>query len=218
MPADYRFIVHKSVEEFLNTLDTDMVGRVVGESTSTKFLFAVDPGCSRKVPRWEYVVTQLGEGVIVAQVHTATAYSALLQKDIEYKALQRLASGEIEAPKHWRLATVLTYVENHWDSKLQVSTPKHPVLPGTPVYIAPDQLIEKLYAKEGEGLYVGNLVTRRSVCVKLSIAGFRRHSYYSTDRGGEKLSSRRFDGRAASQRRYDNSFGPPCRLCQNGRS
>jgi DNA helicase HerA-like ATPase len=175
MPADYRFIVHKSVEEFLNTLDTDMVGRVVGESTSTKFLFAVDPGCSRKVPRWEYVVTQLGEGVIVAQVHTATAYSALLQKEIEYKALQRLASGEIETPKHWRLATVLTYVENHWDGRPQVSTPKHPVLPGSPVYIAPDQLIEKLYAKEGEGLYVGNLVTRRSVCVKLSIAGFRRH-------------------------------------------
>jgi DNA helicase HerA-like ATPase len=175
MPANYRFTVYKGVEEFLKKLETEIVGRVVGESTSTRFLFAVDPGCSRKMPRWEYAMTQLGEGVVVAQVHSATAYSALLQKDIEYKALQRLASGEIEAPKHWRLATVLAYVENLWDSRPSISTPKHPVLPGSPVYIAPDQLIEKLYAKEGEGLYVGNLVTRRTVGVKLSIAGFRRH-------------------------------------------
>jgi len=175
MRANYRFTVARSVDDFLKILDTDIVGRVVGESTSTKFLFAVDPGCSSRVPRWEYVMTQLGEGVIVAQVHTATAYSALLQKDIEYKALQRLASGDIEAPKHWRLATVLAYVENLWDSRPNISTPKHPVLPGSPVYMAPDQLIERLYAKEGEGLNIGNLVTRPTVGVKLSTAGFRRH-------------------------------------------
>ncbi|MEM1766641.1 MAG: ATP-binding protein [Candidatus Bathyarchaeia archaeon] len=152
------------------------IGIVVGESSPSSFVFAVHPSLNDKVPRWEFVIAPLAEGFILAQIRGVISYSSLLKKELEYQALTRLTSRFIEECKHWREARVLAYIEDlNSASSTTCKRVKYAVTPGTKVYLAPDDLLTRVYSGSGKTLYVGHLVTRHTVKVNLSVSGFRRH-------------------------------------------
>ncbi|MEM1948784.1 MAG: ATP-binding protein [Candidatus Caldarchaeum sp.] len=152
------------------------VGIVVGESSPSSFVFSVHPRLSSKVPRWEYIVAPLEDGLVIAQVRGVASYSSLLRKDVDYEVLTRLTQKLVEECKHWRHAQVIAYVDD-LDTVQQSSYTRvrHSIPPGTKVYLAPERLLSEIYSGKGKRLSVGSLTTRPDVDIGLSVSGFRRH-------------------------------------------
>jgi len=170
--------VLSDLERFFGALKE--VGVVIGEAKPLSFIFIIKPELSYTVPVWEYVITPLNKGVVVAQIQNAVSLSSILNRELEFSAVSKLISTEIEELKHLREAKVLACIEDIEkfmnDSSLEVTyRPRYVVHPASPVFLAPRTLLERLYAGREKTIYVGNLVTREDVKVHFSIRGFMRH-------------------------------------------
>jgi DNA helicase HerA-like ATPase len=170
--------VLSNLERFFGALKE--VGVVIGEAKPLSFIFIIKPELSYTVPVWEYVVTPLDKGIVVAQIQNAVSLSSILNRELEFSAVSKLISTEIEELKHLREAKVLAYIEDierfmNDDSVEVTYRPRYVVHPASPVFLAPKPLLERLYAGRGKTIYVGNLVTREDVKAYFSIRGFMRH-------------------------------------------
>jgi DNA helicase HerA-like ATPase len=158
-----------------NTLEE--IGIIVGEASSSEFLFSSKPEVMP--PRWEYVVVFSLEDVgvikevpVVAQVQGIISASQALTKELEFDITKKLVESGIADKKVWGKARVLGYINENGE----VSQPRKAVMPGKPVFKAPQDLLEKFYSfPKEEAIHVGHLITRSDVQVFLSLRGFRRH-------------------------------------------
>lgn len=158
-----------------------LVGRIVEEATPESFVFVA----SREAcpPKYEYVTVRSrelvggneGEVHVLAQVTKVFSRSAAYSSDLDLEALQRVYQVGIDDANLLCKARVLGFIAEE-DGRKTVLMPRRALLPGNPVYLAPDELVREFFSYDPEeGLRVGCLVTRPSVDVYLSVNGFRRH-------------------------------------------
>lgn len=154
------------------------VGVVIGEASSTEFLFSSRP--DEMPSRWEYVLTYSNEDIegkptqveVVAQIERIMSASQALTKELDYSIIEKIIEAGLADRRVWGKARVLGYLTEDGDLR----QPKKAVMPGKPVYIAPAELLKRFYSyPEDEALNIGYLITRSEVPVSLSIKGFRRH-------------------------------------------
>lgn len=155
----------------------EKIGVVTGESTHVEFYFAVEDG---KMPQvWDYVVVPSNELIdeeekrvlVLGQITSIIAYSPGLTEYVPYSVAEKLKDAEIIEPRNLAKVKILGFLHNG-----TVLMPRRTIYPGTYVYLAPDDVLTGVYSyPEEEGLYIGNLITRPSVKVNLTIRGFRRH-------------------------------------------
>ncbi len=148
------------------------VGRVVGRASPASF-FIRSSGSSP--PALEYLTYKLnepegGEVDVVAQVVEPVSESKVLTEYSEDEAMDKIVEMNLDSPYHYAEVRVLGYLARDGTVKL----PRSPPEPGTPVYIAGDDLLKKLYFSE-RGIEVGHLLGRENVKVTFDLNGFRRH-------------------------------------------
>ena len=157
------------------------VGRIVGEASPETFLFVSQK--EAHPPKYEYVVIRskelVGEAItdveVLAQVVGVTSMSSTYTESLDYEALQRIYHAGIDDANVICRARTLGYMVEE-GRKRRILMPRRAIYPGNPVYLAPDDLVEKFFSyPEEEGLHIGYLISRPRVKVKVSINGFRRH-------------------------------------------
>jgi len=166
-----------------NTRELRTVGFIVSEATSSEFFFISSQ--EEYPPKWEYLLVTGTEYVddalrpveVLAQVEKVISKSDTLTERLDVEQLERMKKAGIEEARAVGVARILGYmVEGDSGMEGRVLMPRRAMIPGNPVYIAPQELLERFFSfPEEEGLYVGNLISRPDVPVKLSVAGFRRH-------------------------------------------
>ena len=157
------------------------VGRIVGEASPETFLFVSQK--EAHPPKYEYVVIRSKELVgetttdveVLAQVVGVASMSSTYTENLDYEALQRIYQAGIDDANVICRARTLGYImeEGH---KRRILMPRRAIYPGNPVYLAPNDLVEKFFSyPEEEGLHIGYLISRPKVKVNISLNGFRRH-------------------------------------------
>jgi len=163
------------IEEVVGSQAKTRLGIVVGEASATEFLFVAE----REVPRWEYVsvfsVEETDEGrkpvEVIAQVHTILSESLALPHSLSFEAAERIVQAGLAENRTIAKARVLGYIHNG-----VVRQPRMAIQPGKEVYEASEEVLRRFYSfSDEEGLFIGNLITRRDVKVSISVNGFRRH-------------------------------------------
>lgn len=156
------------------------IGYVVGESEADRFLFVTDP--LRSPPRLEYVMLEgikekIGASVsqvdLLAQVIKLQAASEIFDQSLTFPETETILKAEYAVtPKILATAQVLGFL----DSAGNIFLPRSAPLPGHPVQIAPDELLERFFTHNiPEGIEVGSLLNRPQVKVKADPNGLRRH-------------------------------------------
>jgi len=157
------------------------VGRIVGEATSTQFIFVSNR--DMYPPKYEYLVVKSREYVdgvlmevdVLAQVQKIVMKSPILSEDMDVKTIELILNAGIDEVNVIGFAKILGYIVEKQGGK-RIYMPRRAVIPGNKVYIAPSNLLKKFFSyDESEGLYIGNLILRPDVPVYISINGFRRH-------------------------------------------
>jgi len=165
-----------------NTHDLEDAGLIVGEATSTEFIFISER--DRYPPKWEYLVVESKEYVdgklddveVLAQVERITSRSEVLTQRLDIEALERIKRAGIDEIRTLGQARVLGYALKTGRRGTQVLLPRRAIIPGQHIYIAPQSLLTDFFSyPREEGLHVGNLISRLEVPVHLSVSGFRRH-------------------------------------------
>jgi DNA helicase HerA-like ATPase len=154
------------------------IGIIVGEASSSEFYFSSKP---EEMPsRWEYVVVfslediggVLREVPVIAQVQGIVSVSQALTRELDFDITKKIVEAGIADRKVWCKARILGYLTETGD----VLQPRKAVMPGKPVYIAPQDLLEKFYSfPSNEAIHIGHLITRSEIPIFLSLKGFRRH-------------------------------------------
>jgi DNA helicase HerA-like ATPase len=154
------------------------IGIIVGEASSSEFYFSSKP---EEMPsRWEYVVVfslenisgVLREVPVIAQVQGIVSVSQALTRELDFDITKKIVEAGIADRKVWCKARILGYLTETGD----VLQPRKVVMPGKPVYIAPQDLLEKFYSfPSDEAIHIGHLITRSEIPIFLSLKGFRRH-------------------------------------------
>ncbi len=147
------------------------VGRVVGRASPTSFYIR---SSGRSPPALEYLTYRLresgGEVDVVAQVVEPVSESKVLTEYSEVEAMDKVVRMNLDTPYHYAEVRVLGYLAEDGTVRL----PRSPPEPGTPVYVASDELLRRMYFSE-RGIEVGHLLGRESVKVSFDVNGFRRH-------------------------------------------
>jgi len=148
----------------------------VGESFCDSFQFITNEELAPK--RLEYVIIKgtaaSDEEVdVLAQVESLKAFSDILTEDQEYDATTRLLELNYKIPlKLIATARVLGYLDI--DDNIQL--PRSVSLPGSPVFLAPDDLLRRFFThKKATAIEIGTLLYRPNVKVTLDPNGLRRH-------------------------------------------
>ena len=161
---------------------SEPVGIVTGRSAPQTFTFV-----SREdavPPRLEYVtirgarerVDDVALAVdILAQVTDITADVYTLDDSIDFDGAQTVLEQAAPFPPRVRAeASVLGFLLDG-----TVRQARNAVLPGTPVYAAPDDLLRRFFSRDvdagGTSISLGTLFNRRGVEVKLDPNGLSRH-------------------------------------------
>uniref|UniRef100_A0A7C3MHM4 ATP-binding protein n=1 Tax=Dictyoglomus thermophilum TaxID=14 RepID=A0A7C3MHM4_DICTH len=157
-------------------MDLKCVGYLVGESFCDSFQFITNEELAPK--RLEYVIIKgtaaSDEEVdVLAQVESLKAFSDILTEDQEYDATTRLLELNYKIPlKLIATARVLGYLDI--DDNIQL--PRSVSLPGSPVFLAPDDLLRRFFThKKATAIEIGTLLYRPNVKVTLDPNGLRRH-------------------------------------------
>jgi len=161
-------------------LRIEPIGYVVGETTADRFLFVTTPEICP--PRLEYVVIrgvkeqvagETREVEVLAQVSKLQTSSSVFASDLTYQETETLLKARLRsAPQIIATTTVLGFL----DQEDKVFLPRSTPLPGDPVYIAPDNLLERFFTKNIiDGIEIGTLINRPQVKVKIDPNGLRRH-------------------------------------------
>ena len=157
------------------------VGRIVEVATPESFIFVTSK--RDYPPKYEYVVVSSVEPVggeerevlVLCQVRGVLSRSSAYSSKLDLDALERLYQAGIDDANLLCTARTLGFLAEE-DGREVVLMPRRTFPPGTPVYLAPDELVRDFFSyPPDEGLYIGALVSRRSVPVYLSVNGFRRH-------------------------------------------
>lgn len=163
----------------VSTTHNRAIGIVVGEATSTTFVFSsTQEMCPSRldyilVRSQEVIEGSLSDVEVLAQVERVMASSDALKHLVSYDALRRIQHADLDDLRNYAAARVLGYI--HPESG-RVLIPRRSITPGTAVHVAPNSLLESFYSfPEDEALVVGNLITRPEVDVNLNVSGFRRH-------------------------------------------
>ncbi len=156
------------------------IGYVVGESEADRFLFVTDP--LRSPPRLEYVVlegikekisTTFSQVNLLAQVIKLQAASEIFDQSLNFPETETILKAEYSVtPKILATAQVLGFL----DPADNIFLPRSAPLPGHPVQIAPDDLLERFFTRNiPEGIEIGSLLNRPQVKVRADPNGLRRH-------------------------------------------
>ena len=155
------------------------VGIIVGEATSTSFVFSSTQNlCPSRldylvVKSQELVDDQLTEVDVLAQVERVMSSSEALKHLVSFDALRRIQEADLSDIRNYGSATVLGYLH---PATSQVLIPRRSLSPGSEVYSAPQEILQDFYTyPSDEALMVGNLITRPEVEVSLTVSGMRRH-------------------------------------------
>ncbi|MEM1537892.1 MAG: ATP-binding protein [Candidatus Nezhaarchaeales archaeon] len=153
------------------------IGNVVGEAEPHGFTFTVD--VDRVPPLLEYVCIDIQEEVngskvkvpVLAQVEEIVQSSPMLKETLPSDAV-RVMVESVNLPRHViAKARILGFMVNG-----KVYTPRYTPTPGSPVYLAPDELLNQFYAVDPDrAITIGSLINRSSVHVQLDLSGFSRH-------------------------------------------
>jgi DNA helicase HerA-like ATPase len=157
------------------------VGRIVEEATPESFIFVSSK--EGYPPKYEYVVVRSRELVggeerevpVLCQVTGVASRSSAYTSKLDLDALERVYAAGIDDANVLCTARALGFMAEE-DGRKVVLMPRRALFPGNPVYLAPDRLVREFFSyPPDEGIYIGELVSRRSVPVYLSVNGFRRH-------------------------------------------
>lgn len=157
------------------------VGRIVEEARPDSFIFVT----SRRdhPPKYEYVVVRSVEPVegderevlVLCQVRGVASRSAAYSSKLDLDTLERIQQAGIDDANLLCEARALGFLAEENGRKV-VLAPRRAYFPGNPVYLAPDELVREFFSyNPEEGIYVGTLVSRKTVDVYLSVNGLRRH-------------------------------------------
>lgn len=157
-------------------MELKCVGYLVGESFCDSFQFITNEELAPK--RLEYVIikgiaSSNEEVEVLAQVESLKAFSDVLSEDQEYDATIKLLELNYKIPlKLLASARVLGYL----DKDDNILLPRSVSLPGSPVYLAPDELLQRFFThKKPTAIEIGTLLYRPNVKVTLDPNGLRRH-------------------------------------------
>ena len=154
------------------------LGYIVGEAQPQEFQFVT----SRQLapPRLEYLVVRgvaerRGDDIVrvdvLAQVASLGVDSAVLTGNLTFEEVGSILAGRlVPPPKIMGTCRVIGYLEDG-----SVRRPRSAAMPGQPVYLASDELLQEFFTRRGASLTVGSLMSRPGVPVALDPNGFRRH-------------------------------------------
>ncbi|PMQ02156.1 MAG: hypothetical protein CBR30_00410 [Dictyoglomus sp. NZ13-RE01] len=152
------------------------IGYLIGESLCDRFQFVTTRELAPK--RLEYVTVKgvaiLGEEVdVLAQVESLRAYSDVLDERQDYSSTKKLLGLNYSIPTQLiATARVLGYL----DKNDNIQFPRSVALPGSPVYLAPDDLLQRFFTHgKSTSIEIGTLLYRPNVKVTLDPNGLRRH-------------------------------------------
>lgn len=157
------------------------IGRIVGEATPTEFLFVSSK--DNYPPKYEYVIVRSRENIdgeikevnVLAQVVGLVTRSTSYNEELDLEALERIYNAGIDDTNVICEARTLGFMIER-NNRKEILMPRRAVYPGNEVYIAPDTIVKEFFSyPEEEGLYIGNLISRSSVPVYISVNGFKRH-------------------------------------------
>ena len=151
------------------------IGRVVGETTASRFQFTVKDGMEPAV--FEYIKITVkdeinGERVekdVLAQVTNIKRNDPAMDGATPIEAVETVSEQGLNNTHTLAEAQVIGYMSN-----TGVTKPRHAARPGTSVEVAPDKFLEKFVTVDG-GLEVGTMLTRESVSADLDVSGLNRH-------------------------------------------
>lgn len=96
----------------------------------------------------------------------------MLTRELDFDITKKIVEAGIVDRKVWCKARIFGYLTETGD----VLQPRKAVMPGKPVYVAPQDLLEKFYSfPSEESIHIGHLITRSEIPIHLSLKGFRRH-------------------------------------------
>ncbi|MGH2367440.1 MAG: helicase HerA domain-containing protein, partial [Chloroflexota bacterium] len=155
------------------------IGIVTGRSAPQTFTFVSQE--DKVPPRLEYVTIRaarerLDAGPLqvdlLAQVTNISADVYTLDESIDFDGAQTILEQAGTFPPRVRAeASVLGFLHDG-----TVRQARSAVLPGTPVYAAPDDLLRRFFSRdEASSITLGTLINRRGVEVKLDPNGLSRH-------------------------------------------
>ncbi len=170
--------------------ENERIGIVVGETTSTSFVFSSTKDlCPSKL---DYLIVKseamidekITETDVLAQVEAVMSSSDALKHLVSFEALTKIQEANIGDLRTYGSAQVLGYIH---PITSDVLIPRRSITPGTEVYSAPRDFLEKFYSyPRDESLTVGNLITRPRVSVGLTVSGLRRHMAIIAQTGAGK--------------------------------
>lgn len=155
----------------------EKLGYVIGDASPTEFYFIADE--NKHPPRWEYVLVKSTENIngeevevdVVAQIDAIYSSSLALSGKPSLEAVEKIIEAGLVDRRLLARARVLGFLYEG-----EVLQPRRAIYPGNDVFRAPEKILKEFYSyPEGEGLFIGHLITRHDVPVSISIRGFRRH-------------------------------------------
>ncbi len=157
----------------------DPIGIVTGQSAPDLFWFVSEQ--EKVPPRLEYVMIRGAQERVddvvqrvdlLAQVTSIVADVLPLDAEVDFGEAQTvLEQAGVFPPRVRAQASVLGFLSGG-----TVRQARNPVLPGTPVYSAPDDLLRQFFSRDEPGsITLGSLINRRSVEVRLDPNGLSRH-------------------------------------------
>ncbi len=155
------------------------IGIVTGRSTPQTFTFVSEE--DKVPPRLEYVMIEcarerVGDTIqqvsLLAQIANITADVMTLDEGIDFGEARTVLEQAGSFPPRVRAeASVLGFLFEG-----TVRQARNAVLPGTPVYAAPDELLRRFFSRDDPAsITLGTLINRPGVEVKLDPNGLSRH-------------------------------------------
>ena len=150
----------------------ETIGRVVGETSSNSFQFAVAEAANPAV--FEYIRIELEEEgerrEVLAQIQSVSRRDPGMQGGTPIEAVEAMSDRGVSNTQTVARARVIGYA-----SETGTTRPRHAPRPGDPVERAPNQFLEDFVTVGNAGLEVGNVLTRTSVPAEMDIGGLNRH-------------------------------------------
>lgn len=159
------------------------IGIVTGHSSPQSFCFVSQE--DKVPPRLEYVVIRGArerlddrtiEVDLLAQISAIEADVITLDDGVDYSEAKHLIDqAGTFPPRLCATAHVLGFLDGTGPGAI-VRQARSAVLPGTPVYAAPDDLLQRFFSRQDDAsIVLGTLINRKGVEVKLDPNGLSRH-------------------------------------------
>ena len=149
----------------------EFIGRVVGETRSNYFQFAVKEG--EEPPIFEYITIKINEDgeqqKVLAQVTKVEREDPAMHQGTPMQALETMNNEGVSNTQTRAHAEIIGYLSN-----TGVSKPRYAPTPGQQVKLAEDNFLEKFTTVEN-GLEIGKILTRENVETNIDVSGLNRH-------------------------------------------